>query len=693
MKATALMVYDNSTGANFKQWAWGQGSWPSPTSYGLSSFLLAAGFLATGNSSTFGGTLERSNIIGDGQTVWNTITFTVTSTQSSSSVATYGFSTLAGGPLRVGMYLASISGTTNDGGAFNVTIPTQIVTITSVTYTSSTSGTFTTAWTSGTQGLQGEAGSGQITQNATSFFNTSTTTLPANNSAIGNTSNAAYQTTFKGYWQNGTSYSVGDVVIWVSSGTGTGATIGVFLCISATSSVSPPTTNTPNANWQQYNYELWETADSALPAFVQANQLVASVAFSPVAYTSQNTLGNTLIAYGRFTGGSGAPAILDSQGNTWIQLFSVTNGSDINVAWVAYQVKAGTNNVTFSQPTQSGLQAIIAEYSGVTSVSPLDQTANATGTSTAANSGNVTTTVANELLLGFVSNSTTNGLTITPGSGYTTRQTVNGNTYLEDKVVTTTGTNAASATLSSSVPWFAAIVTLKGTQLPAYYLKFEYGNKSTNMPSVGFQVGTAITSTGSLSTSGLRGFREVMNPNGSTASGSSQFETDFYADSTPGLVGGKFAMFGWRTATANTAQIFFGWERSKDNFGVDTGLYLTYLWSTGTGTTSWTQSSVFATGSVNFATHTTAVVFTISMSNNTSLQVGNNIPVAPIFPSVGYFGNPMTIFVGLAGQDTNEGVAFLATVYASAHTYLMSKTSPGTFLSSAGQGGIAMRWE
>jgi hypothetical protein len=693
MKATALMVYDNTTGANFKQWAWGQGTFPSPTSYGLSTFMSAAGFIQTGQTSTFGGTLERSNVIGDGQTIWNNTTFTITATQSNASTATYTFTTLAGGPLRAGQYLASISGTTNGGGTFNVTIPTQVVVIQSVTYTSSTTGSFTTAFLSGTFGSQGEAGTGQVTANATSFFNTSTTTLPANNSAIGTTNNAAYQTTFKGYWQNGTSYSVGDSVIWVSAGTGTGATIGNFVCISATSSVSPPTTNTPNANWQQYNYEIWQTADSALPAYVQSAQMTASVAFSPIAYSSPNTLGNTLIAYGRFSGGSGAPAIVDTQGNSWVQLFSVANGSDQNVAWAAYNCKAGANNVTFSQPTQSGLQAIIAEYSGVTTVSPLDQTTSSTGTSTSASSGNVTTTVANELILGFVSNSTTNGLTVTAGSGFTGRQTVNGNTFLEDKDITTTQTLAATATLSSSVPWFAAIVTLKGTQLPTYYFKWEFGNRSTSCPAIGFQVGTAITATGSLSTSGLRGFREVITPTQTTAQGATQFETDFYADSTPSLAGGKFAMFMWRTANANTSQVNFGWERSKDNFGVDTPLYITYLYSVSTAS-AWVQSSVFATGGTNFGTRTTTNTFTIFMGNSVSLQVGNNIPVAPCFPNVGYFGNPLTIFVGLANQDTNEGVAFAATVYGATHTYLMSKVaSAANYFGSAAQSGMGMRWE
>lgn len=690
MKATALMVYDNTTGANFKQWAWGQGSWPSPSVLGFSTFFAAAGFIQTGNTSTFGGTLERSNIIGDGQTVWNNCTFNVTATQSNSTTATYTFSGLAGGPLRVGQYLASISGTTNGGGTFNVTIPTQVVVIQSVTYTSTTTGSFTTAFLSGTFGLQAESGTGQVTANATSFFLTGTQTCVNNNASIGTNANFTLNTVFKGYWQNGTSYSIADCVIWVSTGTGTGAVIGVFICIAATSSVSPPTTNAANANWQQVNYELWQTADSAQPAFVQANQLVASVAFNPVPYTSPNTLGNTLIAFARFTSGSGTPTISDSQGNTWFQLFSVTNGSDVNVAWAAYQCKSGTNNVTFAQPTQSSIQAIVAEYSGVTTITPLDQTATATGTSTSASSGNVTTTVANELVLGFVSNSTTNGLTITPGSGFTTRQTVNGNTYLEDKDITTTQTLAATATLSASVPWFAGIVTLKGTQLSPYYFKFEYSNRTTSCPQFVFQSGTAITTTGSLSTSGLRGGREQISMAQTVAQGASQFETDFYADSTPGLVGGKFAWYGWRTGTST--QLYLGWERSKDNFGVDTNLYATYIYSIGTNN-AWVQSSIYTSGGINFALRTTNNASTVYVGNNVTQQVNNTVPVSPIFPNVGYFGNPLTVFLSLANQDTNEGVSFAAQVYGSTHTYLMTKATGAPYVNSNNQGGLAMRWE
>src|SRR5271163_621983 len=277
MKAAALMVYDNTTLAHFVQWGWGQGSWPTPTAYGFSSFLYAAGFIQTADT---------------GQIVWNTITATISSTQATGSVATYGFTGLSGGPLRAGQYISAVTGTTNDAGGFNIAIPTQVVVIASVTYTSTTTGTFTTTWAGGTQTLQSEAGT--LTLVATTFFQTSAQTLQTNNSGIGNTSNAAYQTLFRGYWSGATTYAIGDVVIFVTNSPSTGASAAVNTFVSLTAgnlNNSPPTTNVQNTNWQQYNYELWETADSALPSFVQQNTESQSVVFNPLAYNSPNVLG------------------------------------------------------------------------------------------------------------------------------------------------------------------------------------------------------------------------------------------------------------------------------------------------------------------------------------------------------------------------------------------------------------------
>ena len=77
----------------------------------------------------------------------------------------------------------------------------------------------------------------------------------------------------------------------------------------------------------------------------------------------------------------------------------------------------------------------------------------------AANSGSATTTSANELIFGANMVYT---LTAAAGSGFTTRViTSPDGDIAEDKVVTTAGSNSATATLTSSGPWVMQMVTFK----------------------------------------------------------------------------------------------------------------------------------------------------------------------------------------------------------------------------------------
>ena len=86
-------------------------------------------------------------------------------------------------------------------------------------------------------------------------------------------------------------------------------------------------------------------------------------------------------------------------------------------------------------------------------------TAGASGSGTAASSGAATTRVANELIFGANTVSTGNGAA---GSGYTARIiTVPDSDLAEDKVVTTAGSNSATATLSPSGAWVMQMVTFK----------------------------------------------------------------------------------------------------------------------------------------------------------------------------------------------------------------------------------------
>jgi hypothetical protein len=101
----------------------------------------------------------------------------------------------------------------------------------------------------------------------------------------------------------------------------------------------------------------------------------------------------------------------------------------------------------------------IAEYSGLDTVNPLDVAVGAQGSGTSSNSGTITTTNANDLLIGAnLVQTRTSGA----GTGYTNRViTSPDGDILEDRVVTTTGSYAATATVSPSAQWIMQLVAFK----------------------------------------------------------------------------------------------------------------------------------------------------------------------------------------------------------------------------------------
>jgi hypothetical protein len=125
--------------------------------------------------------------------------------------------------------------------------------------------------------------------------------------------------------------------------------------------------------------------------------------------------------------------------------------------YYAAKIVGGTNTVTVTFNQSAAAPDIRAlEYRGVAT---LDAKAGASGSSTAANSGSATTTSANELIFGADMVYTTNG---SAGSGFTSRIITSPDGDLaEDKVVTTAGSNSATATLIGSGPWVMQMATFK----------------------------------------------------------------------------------------------------------------------------------------------------------------------------------------------------------------------------------------
>jgi hypothetical protein len=121
---------------------------------------------------------------------------------------------------------------------------------------------------------------------------------------------------------------------------------------------------------------------------------------------------------------------------------------------------AGGNSVVVTFTTAALFPDIrIAEYSGLDTVNPFDGGTGAIGIGTSSSSGAVTTTNANDLLIG--ANLVQSG-TPGPGTGFTSRIiTIPDSDILEDSVVTAVGSYSATTPVSPSAQWVMQIVAFK----------------------------------------------------------------------------------------------------------------------------------------------------------------------------------------------------------------------------------------
>ena len=185
----------------------------------------------------------------------------------------------------------------------------------------------------------------------------------------------------------------------------------------------------------------------------------------PVAYPAAQTAGDlNVVVVGWNDTTATVQSVKDSGGNNYSLAIGPTSGTALRQSiYYAPTIVGGTNTVTvtFSQAAVAP-DVRILEYRGVNAV---DVTAGASGSSTTASSGAATTTAANELIFGAATVFT--GVT-GAGSGFTARIITSPDTDLaEDKVVTTTGSNSATAPVSPSGPWVMQMVTFAAVSGPA----------------------------------------------------------------------------------------------------------------------------------------------------------------------------------------------------------------------------------
>jgi len=228
-------------------------------------------------------------------------------------------------------------------------------------------------------------------------------------------------------------------------------------------------------NLSGYSGQVSEVTWAAPLAFVQGNYASPGSGSSvSVPFQSAQAGGDLNVVFvGWDQASSAVTSITDTQGNAYV----VASGPTVNpsgTTQVVYYAKniaaaaAGANTVTITLNSSVSYPDVRAlEFSGVDTTSPFDVAAAATGTGATLNSGNLTTSAANELLVasGNVQHSYTGGA----GPGYT-QILVSSWNLVEDAIAATPGSYSATSTASSGY-WVMQLIAFKGitsnTTLPS----------------------------------------------------------------------------------------------------------------------------------------------------------------------------------------------------------------------------------
>jgi hypothetical protein len=221
-------------------------------------------------------------------------------------------------------------------------------------------------------------------------------------------------------------------------------------------------TVTVTVNGQSGNLANGFTYNSGVAiSFVQVTAATpqSTTATVSVAYSKAETAGDlNIVVVGWNDTTATVQSVKDSAGNNYSLAIGPTIGTRLQQSiYYASGILAGSNTVTVTFSQAAAFPDIrILEYRGVTT---LDVKAGTSGSSTAANSGAAATTAANELIFGANMVATSTGAA---GNGFTSRIiTSPDGDNAEDKVVTTAGSNSATATLKSAGPWVMQMVTFK----------------------------------------------------------------------------------------------------------------------------------------------------------------------------------------------------------------------------------------
>lgn len=336
------------------------------------------------------------------------------------------------------------------------------------------------------------------------------------------------------------------------------------------------------------------------------------------------------------------------------------------------------------------------------------------------------------------------------GVTYSVSDTVtdNGQTWVCNLGYTSTSTTGTSTSASPYNEWRTGgtnhwfvypFEVWKSASTPTIYIRFDYLGWTTNgqgyLPLIRIKVGTSTDVNGTLGT-GVG--QTAMGPFNCGSGGAGFAATNNFSGGYPCYFSGdstnRFAMLMWYPFDGFEGSQFFCIERSISSTGnyytTPSGFttpYWTAIWAgynqqnSGAGQVIM-QSLVNTTGTTWVKTGQEITATTLScaldhsvnpnaMGFTTGQGAGNqSVPALPVYPLVGWVGNPMTaVLAGRFNASTpntcdlpsNTGL-FTQTIYGTSHTYLSLRASNifsefGSPNSTTGttffQGSLAMRYD
>ncbi|HLW51330.1 MAG TPA: hypothetical protein VKW06_00680 [Candidatus Angelobacter sp.] len=249
---------------------------------------------------------------------------------------------------------------------------------------------------------------------------------------------------------------------------------------------------------------------------------------------------------------------------------------------------------------------------------------------------------------------------------------------------TTTAVAAVPSTIGAYEIWAPGDALQTGST--QFFLKVQYGNQSTttNQPSVGFSIGSATNGAGTLTgnTIGIYQSNSQSPVSGST----SLFEFDFSYDTD---------RLGIMVRNNSSLAFLFVVERTHNTDGTDStdGVVMFFI-----GVNQFTKMRVLVFSPAVLAaverSQTGGSDWHISMPvipPQNSDSFNSSIPVAPMFPDYGKYGNPMTTYAATGNNDVAEGMLLTTTLYGATRTYMASKIN--TYYSSNNTLISLFRWD